>query len=426
MPRMQFTFYGGAAEFARYHGHEAILHGPAETGKTLSSLWKLHLCALNYPNASLVILRKIQATAHSTVLQTYQNKVLGGYEGAAAAKISIYGGESPAWFDYPGGARIWVAGLDKAGKVLSAEHDIIFVNQVEELSLEDWEILTTRTTGRAGHMPYSQTLGDCNPAYPAHWMYHRPSLRIFYSRHQDNPLLYDPVTGKITGQGKRTMAVLDALTGVRRARLRDGKPMQAEGAIYDEWDESCHLVCEEKAPKLFVRWVAGQDWGYANAGVLGVWGIDGDGGMWLVRQVYQTGHTVDWWADKAVELQRRYGHFEAVACDPSQPAFIAAYRQKGLNAIPADNAVRPGIDDVKKRMAQKRLFIIRTSLEHADPSLVEARKPYSVQAEIPMYVWANKVSKDEPVKEDDHGLDMMRYTVRYVDHKRGWAWGPAV
>ena len=27
-----------------------------------------------------------------------------------------------------------------------------------------------RTTGRAGHMPYNQTIGDCNPAHPTHWI----------------------------------------------------------------------------------------------------------------------------------------------------------------------------------------------------------------------------------------------------------------
>ena len=54
-----FTFYGAAKEFVSFKGAEAVIHGPAETGKTISALWKLHLCALKYPNASLVISRKI-------------------------------------------------------------------------------------------------------------------------------------------------------------------------------------------------------------------------------------------------------------------------------------------------------------------------------------------------------------------------------
>jgi len=407
--RVEFTYYGGAREFACYHGSEALLHGAAQTGKTLSALWKLHLCALKYQDASLVILRKTQASIYATALQTYLHKVR-----SEDSQTSAYGGEKPEWFDYPNGARIWLAGLDKAGKVLSAEHDIIYVNQAEELTLSDWETLTTRTTGRAGHMPYSQTIGDCNPSYPAHWMYHRSSLRMFYSKHEENPTLYNPVTGEITELGKHTMSVLDALTGVRKQRLRYGLAAQAEGAIYDEWDESVHLKYAGEVPARFNRYIAGQDWGYTNAGVLGIWGVDGEGRMYLVKQVYQTGRRIDWWTELAKGIHERYG-LEVIACDPSEPAYIDAFRLAGVPAIAADNAVLPGINAVKKRLAEKRLFILRDSLESADESLAERRLPSSVQDEIPQYVWADNKAKEIPVKENDHGADMVRYSAMYLD-----------
>lgn len=409
MARVEFTYYGGAREFACYHGSEALLHGAAQTGKTLSALWKLHLCALKYQDASLVILRKTQASIYATALQTYLHKVR-----SEDSQTSAYGGEKPEWFDYPNGARIWLAGLDKAGKVLSAEHDIIYVNQAEELTLSDWETLTTRTTGRAGHMPYSQTIGDCNPSYPAHWMYHRSSLRMFYSKHEENPTLYNPVTGEITELGKHTMSVLDALTGVRKQRLRYGLAAQAEGAIYDEWDESVHLKYAGEVPARFNRYIAGQDWGYTNAGVLGIWGVDGEGRMYLVKQVYQTGRRIDWWTELAKGIHERYG-LEVIACDPSEPAYIDAFRLAGVPAIAADNAVLPGINAVKKRLAEKRLFILRDSLESADESLAERRLPSSVQDEIPQYVWADNKAKEIPVKENDHGADMVRYSAMYLD-----------
>ena len=408
-PDITFTFYGGARELARHHGPEAIVHGPAETGKTISALWKLHLCALKYPRASIVIARKTLASTYSTVLQTYLHKVMVG-----GSAIEPYGGGKPEWFDYQNGARIWLAGLDKPGKVLSSEHDIIYVNQTEELSLADWETLTTRTTGRAGNMPYSQTIGDANPSYPSHWMYHRESLRLFHSKHEENPMLFDPRTGAITEQGKRTMSVLDALTGVRKQRLRYGVPAQAEGAIYDEWDESVHRIYAEQVP-VIKRYVASQDWGYTNPGALGLWGLDNDGSMYLLEQVYQTRRTTDWWIEQALDMQSRHGYLEIIACDPSEPAFIDEYRSAGLNAQPANNAVAPGIDAVKKRLAEKRLFIVRDSLRHTDPALADERKPQRVEDEIPMYVWADKVGKEQPVKENDHGVDMVRYAVATLD-----------
>ena len=406
-----FFFYGGNSDFVSYRGSEALIHGPAETGKTISALNKLHICACKYPKASIVIARKTLSSTFATVLQTFLNKVLSNGNSNIA---NIYGGEKPQWFDYPNGSRIWITGLDKSSKVLSAEHDIIYVNQAEELLLDDWETLTTRTTGRAGNMPYSQTIGDCNPSYPLHWMYHRPSLKLFYSNHQDNPTLYQ--VGELTEQGKRTMAVLESLTGTRRTRLLEGKPAQAEGIIYEEWDEAVHLIYENELPEC-QRHIASLDWGYVHPGVMGVWGIDGDGRMYLVCQVYKTGQTIDWWIERGKEFKVEFG-IETFIGDPSQPAYIEAFRRAGLKMIAANNDVLPGIDKVKQRLKDKRLFIVRDRGRYLDTSLQEARRPFLVEHEWPGYVWADSKIKEIPIKELDDGLDSVRYAAMYLDRPK--------
>lgn len=421
-----FEAFGGAREFVNHRGPEAIIHGPAETGKTITTLHKLLVCATEeeYAGASIVILRKTLTSTYSTVLQTFTNKVLG--PDRQRWPCEAYGGEKPQWFDFPyrdkPSSRIWVAGLDKSSRLLSGEHDIIYVNQAEELALDEWETLTTRTTGRAGNMPYSQTIGDANPSYPSHWMYHRESLRLFYSRHEENPMLFDQDTGEITDQGVHTIAVLDALTGVRKERLRYGRPARAEGVVYDDYDESVHLIYEDKLPSHVAFYVGAQDWGYSKPGCFGAWAVDGDGRMYLVAQIYQRGRKCAWWAEKAAELQEELGRkFQAVACDPSEPEFIAAFREHGLNAVPAFNRVRPGIDAVAERLKvagdkRARLFVVRDCLRYgADEELKEARLPYTVEQEFPAYVWADRKAKEEPVKENDHGMDMTRYAVCYVD-----------
>ena len=152
MLSMDYSFYGGNLDAYRCREPEYILAGPADTGKTLSQLCKLHHAALKYPNASLVICRKQLTDVHSTVLVTFRKEVAA--EAIEQGIVTVRGGEKAEWFDYPNGSRIWVAGLDKPGKVLSGQHDLAYANQVEEFALADWEILVTRTTGRAGHMPY--------------------------------------------------------------------------------------------------------------------------------------------------------------------------------------------------------------------------------------------------------------------------------
>ena len=278
----EFTFYGAAKEFSKYTGAEAIIHGPAETGKTISALWKLHLCALKYPNSSIVISRKILSSTYSTVLQTFIKKVV---VDEASWGIRSYGGEKVQWFDYENGSRIWIAGLDKSSKILSAEHDIIYVNQAEEINLSDWETITTRTTGRAGNMPYAQTLGDANPGGSQHWALQRKPLQLFKSLHVDNPILYQ--NGILTEQGKITIARLQSLTGVRRKRLYEGLWVTAEGAVYDMFDASIHAKIRDRED--FVSWYLAMDEGYTNPAVILLVGEDSDGRWHIAEEYYETG-----------------------------------------------------------------------------------------------------------------------------------------
>lgn len=393
---------------------EGFMHH--NTGKTISALNKLNSIAMKYDRASIVIVRKTLNSCTGTVLQTFMWKVLGEIE--EDWPCVRYGGERPQFFTYPNGARIWVAGLDKSSKILSAEHDIIYVNQTEEITLSDWETLTTRTTGRAGHVPYGQTIGDANPWTPQHWMYKRKSLKLYYSKHQENPVLYDPETGLITEQGRRTMAILNQLTGVRKTRLLKGLPDRAEGAIYD-WDETVHLINRNQLPVL-KSFVASQDWGFTQPGVLGIWGLDSDERMYLVAQIYRSGKTSGWWVKKALELSELFGGLDWVACDPAEPDYIQDYQDAGLRAVGAPNAVRAGLDKVMERLAlagdgRPRLFIVRDSLHYQDPRLLAEKLPHKIEDEFPGYVWADTGAKEQPVKEWDHGMDMVRYCVGKLD-----------
>ena len=179
-----------------------------------------------------------------SAMQTYTDKVLGWADfprGASPEGVTVYGGNQAQWFDYPNGARLWLAGMDNPGDALSSERDYIYANQAEELAHRAWQTLLTRATGRAGHTPYPRVLGDANPGPPSHWILAREAaghLVKLDSAHRDNPALYDD-DGRLTAQGERTMKVLDSLEGVERDRLRDGQWVSAEGTVYQL--QSAHL-----------------------------------------------------------------------------------------------------------------------------------------------------------------------------------------
>ena len=172
-----------------------------------------------------------------------------------------------------------------------------------------------------------------------------------------------------------------------------------------------HLIYRDAVPAC-ERHIAGVDWGFTHPGVIGVWGVDGDGRMYLVAQVYRTKQLIDWWTERAKELQAEY-HVEAWYCGPDQPANIQTFVQAGLNALPAVNDVRPGIDAVAQRLqvagdGKPRLFVVRDSLRYKDTALEQARRPFATEQEFHSYVWASG-SKEQPVKELDDGMDSARY-----------------
>jgi len=394
-----------------------ICAGPAETGKTVATLWRLDTLLRTTPKSSYALVRKVAADIGPTVLRTYQRVIALSGSGALA-----YGGNAPQWYDYPNGARLWIGGMDRPGKVLSGERDGIYVNQAEELTLEDWETLSTRTTGRGAVTATPMLFGDCNPGPPSHWIINRPTLEVLYSKHEDNPTLYDDA-GQITPQGVKSMAVLDALTGVRYKRLRLGQWKAAEGTVYD-FDRGVHLISGATFDRTHIRrHVAGVDWGFTNPGSMLVLAVDGDGRMTLVHEVYQTGKLIDWWVAQAKEARDCFS-IDVFACDPAEPAFIQQFQQAGLNAIAGYNDITPGIQAVQARLkvaddGEPRLMVLDTALAARDEALEQLRRPISTLQEFDVYVWPKgidgKALREKPVDDNNHGLDALRYAVAEME-----------
>lgn len=418
-----FTAYGGGREIWQYRGHEIMVSGPAETGKTRTCLEKLDALMWKYPGAQAAIVRKTRVSMTGSVLQTYEKKVL-----TKDSPVVKYGGSQVDWYTYPNGSRIFVGGMDHPEKVLSSERDFIYVNQSEELNDADWETLTTRCTGRAGNTPYAQIFGDCNPGASNHWILGRGQtgkLKIVESRHEDNPTLFDPVTHEITEQGTITLEILDGLTGVRYRRLRLGQWASAEGAVYEEWDKATNLIEPFPIPREWTR-IRVIDFGYTNPFTTQWWAIDGDGRMYLYREIYFTRRLVEDHARQINTLDQGESITATIADhDAEDRATLAKY---GIETVAASKAVQVGIQAVQSRLrkvgdGKPRLFVMKGALVEADPALISAHKPYSTEQEWEGYVWKKsgdgRPNKEEPDKRDDHGMDAARYAVMYVDGNAG-------
>lgn len=421
-PVLEHTYdpYRGAARaLFGCRDPEVLLSGPAGTGKSRACLEKLHMMALINSGMRGLIVRKSLSSLGSTALDTWRKFVI--KEALQAGIVTYYGGsaEEPPQYQYPNGSRVYIGGLDKSIKIMSAEYDVVYVQEATELSLTDWEAITTRL--RNWKISFQQLIADCNPDAPHHWLKKRADdgvVTLLESRHEDNPRLFDRA-GVVLPEGAAYIAKLDRLTGVRYHRLRRGMWVAAEGVIYDTWDANIHLVDQFIPPNSWLR-SASCDFGYTNPFVFQWWAEDPDGRLYLYREIYMTQRTVAKHAATIKALGANDPPLQRIICDHDAEGRAVLEQALGISTRNAHKAVTEGIQAVQQRMApdgtgRPRMMIMRDARVEVDGNLVDANLPTSTAEEIVGYIWNDAKLKEEPVKKGDHGMDAMRYRVAAED-----------
>lgn len=421
-------FRNKVADFWRFQGHEAILSGPYETGKTFGALSKLHALLCLFPRSRALMVRKTYSSLTGSAAVTYEQKVVPIPVGRPGCPIRKLGGSTPGEYIYPNESRIVLGGMDNADKFLSAEFDFVYVNQAEELNLDDWEKLVGRATGRAGNSPYPQVFGDCNPGAPTHWILSRQALKLFPTMHEDNPRLYDDVAGEWTSEGKRTMSILDSLTGLRYKRGRLGLWAAAEGQIY-EYDPEIHLLDRFEIPDDWERFRV-VDFGFGNPFVCQWWALDHDDRMYMYREIYMSQRLVSRHAKQILALSEGET-IQTTVCDHDAED-RATLEDEGIPTIAAEKSVLVGIEKVQTRLAKSgdgrpRMFFLRDSLVEPDLERRSLHRTIQTTDEFGGYVWAPPESSrtgesrpDAPIKKDDHGMDCVRYATMFIDNPSSW------
>lgn len=434
---------------------EILVEGPAGSAKSRGICELIVYLCETYPNIRVLMARKTLQSMRDTILVTLEDETFP--PGHPAIESSRRTQQHPR-YSFPNGSEIVCYGFDDPEKIKSSQYDIVYVNEGTDLTLNDWMIATTRNRN------FVLSIGqfciiDCNPGDPNHWLNTRPKKQkmmdgqplnredgsIVYqmtrvkTRLDDNPKYVNQKTGEYTPEGRKYLSKLDALSGHSYRRLRLGEWCSAEGAIWNNFDSDIHVL--DRFPNWINKdsdgnpiWrmvVAAADWGYVKAGVIHVYGVDEEGRMYLIREVYRAGINVvaedrnePSWIQWARQLQDEYNP-SSWQCDPAEPGFIQQFRRAGIPATEAENDILPGIDAVRDRLniqpdGRPRLFIMRNALRERCPVCDDANWPVGLQEEIPSYVW-REIKEDKPIKDEpnptcqDHAADTCRYAVMYVD-----------
>lgn len=416
---------GGAKTLLTARDQEICIAGPAGTGKSLAMLQKAHFTSLMVPGCRSLIVRQTHASLTGSTLVTFEQQV--APTALAEGVVRWFGGSprKPAAYQYANGAEILVGGLDRPEKFLSTEFSRIYVDEATQISLTALETLITRLRGNAD--TYRQIILACNPDHPKHWVKQRcddGTMRMIHSLHRDNPL-YVRADGTLTERGIDYMAKLDALTGVRRLRFREGIWAAAEGLVYEGWSDPVHVIEPFTVPDSWTRWIA-VDFGFTNPFVAQLFAEDPDGRLYLIREWVRTRMLVEDHADVIRDrLLKGQPRPRAIITDHDAEDRATLERKLGMGTQAAHKGVSDGIQAFQSRLkvqddGRARLYVFRDALLERDPEMDAKSLPIGLAEEVAGYVWAVKPGngaglKEEPVKENDHSMDAGRYMVAARD-----------
>ncbi len=363
--RNSSTYYhvGETSKFIQVH------QGGTRSGKTYSIVQRL--CELCYKcrgaGLTIAIVRKTYPALKSTVLKDFEEILLNN-----------------EWYDENNhnktdqiynlfGNRVEFFSLDQPQKVRGRKRNVLYCNEANELTKEDFFQLRVRTDWKI--------ILDYNPSDPFHWIYSdvltREDVAFFKTTYKDNPFLSqvqvdeierlkvaDPDYWRVYGEGERATNRLAIFVG--------NKGTVPEGA------------------KLIGY---GLDWGFTNDPTALVSVHQSGTDLYITELLYARGLTNNDIIAKLDELE--IPKREYIIADSAEPKSIETIKRAGYLIKPSKkgpDSIRNGIDILRKH-----------TLHYSGDN---------IEKEFHTYKW--KTDKEgnainAPEDKNNHALDAARY-----------------
>ena len=287
-----------------------------------------------------------------------------------------------------GNSTIEFFSIDDAQKRRGTKRNILYINEANELTSEDFFQLQVRTT--------DQVFLDFNPS--EYFWYNeeletRDDVEVIRSTYKDNPYLNDA-----------------QIKEIERLQFTDHQYYQiyALGQFAGDVDlVYTHSIIDDIPVDTAKLIALGLDWGYSNdpTTLVEVW-KDKDN-LYLNEILYDTNLTN---SDIAAKLSEAgVDRYLEIIADSAEPKSIEEVRRMGFNIKPATkgpDSVNNGIDILKRH----RIYVTKDST-----NLIQ---------EFRRYKWitdknGNKLNK--PIDAFNHALDAVRYVAlnKLKEHKKG-------
>lgn len=460
-----------------------IFEGTAGSAKTHNACELILAAAVKHPDTKILVLRATRKSLTDSTLPILE-RVMGPGHPALRGGGTRRGRES---YIAPGMAEIVLGSMEFPDRHFGSQYGIVWYEELhEEQNVEAWEKLH-RACRLPSSLPFNLLLGTMNPTDPGHFgnqracdgqhegpcpaRAHRLRARLWH-----NPLAFDwrkKLAGATdeecwTPWGRKYLRRLGKnMTGTNRRRLMLGEWCVASGSVLEaSWDPAAHLITarlgydgsgrawlyipaldrpgEPPYRRELMRMVGAQDWGHRAPGVAQVWGIDREGRIYMLAEVYRTGRNGAWWGRTWGKLYRQYRLLDAIVCD-HDPADISQINAQlrltqaemgvPINRVMPSMArewskhkghgdIRTSVDEIRNRLARRAdgtrgLYVLAGNLLGGrDPTLYENGLPWCTTMELPGVVYKEypdgRPNREEIVKHNDHGFDCMRGVCTYL------------
>ncbi|QCX77660.1 Terminase-like family protein [Streptomyces sp. YIM 121038] len=378
-----------------------LWHGSVRSGKTIASLLAFVIAvATAGPSGLIIICGRSLQTIERNALEPLQDRSLFG---PLARHIVHTRGATTATILGRTVHLIGAADARAEGRLRGLTAQLAYVDEATLMPEGFWTQLLARLS-----VPGARLYATTNPDSPRHWLKVQYldragelNLRAWHFRLADNPSLSPEYVADLTAE----------YVGLWRRRMIDGAWVVAEGAIYDMWDETRHVVTA--LPDMRQHWL-GVDYGTTNPFSALLLGEGTDGRLYVCaewrhdsRATHRSMTDAQYSAAVRSWLATLDVTPEWTFIDPSAASFSTQMWQDGHPGLArATNDVSDGIRSVSSLLAADRL-LVHDSCE-------------GLLAELPAYSWdprATERGTDAPIKVDDHSADALRYVVHSTAHE---------
>lgn len=372
-----------------------MYYGPWGNGKTYILAAKALLMARMLENNRIALIRRKRKHLEETTWKVLVDEILPRswiqYMNKSMLFIRLYNGSEINGFGLDSGKDI--------NNLASHQYGWIGVEESREIKENQYDEQIGRSL-RWPHIPeeYLQIMNVTNPDRPTHFL----NVRFNTERWKGYKAIKGDILHKLLPNAY--LERVNQLRGVFRKRYKDGLWVGAEGMVYP-FDPAVNVIKRFPIPKEWERVVV-IDWGFDNPFVCQWLAISPEGVWYLYREIYETHKTVNYFAPIIASFNQADGINPRVICDhdPGNIAILKEHKIKARNAVKDRSNGQGTVEDL---FNAEKIYLFDDALVKRDPRLVETRKPWCTAQEFPGYTWLE--GKEDMSKEDDHGMDGLRY-----------------